>query len=208
MKIQRDFLNGYITSNNLFPLALSNTTSADASDRRLLVARCERILTESEANALFAEINENAAWIGAYLMRYQPQYKWNPGWAPVTEHKRLIMERDRERAEHRADKFELGKFDEFYYLMQWAKEEKIGGFIRKVVTGEICRDIAVQHRVKYPHESSRFDRLLERAGIKPGPRLKVDGSWRRFYSLDDEMQGKPDEVWKSEYSKSLESFRV
>lgn len=209
MKLQRDFLNGYITSNNLFPLALSSSATAEASDRRLLVIRCERILSTTEADALFEEIAQRPEWIGAYLMRYQPSYQWNPGWAPVTEHKRLIMEQDRERAERRADRFELGKFDEFYYLMQWAKEEKVGGFIRGVVSGDLCREIANQNRVKFPHETARFDRLLDRAGIKAPRRIKDEkGNPVKIYALDPEFLEKKDEEWRKEYLRSLSDYRI
>jgi hypothetical protein len=208
MKLQRDFLNGYITSNNLYPLALSSSTTADASDRRLLVVRCEKILSTPEADALFHEIATKAEWIGAFLIRYETQHQWNPGWAPVTEHKRLIMERDRERAEHRADKYELGKYEDFYYLMQWAREEKLGGFIRGVVTGELCREIARQHNVRYPHESARFDRLLERAGIVGGRRIHVDGKPIKVYSLGDTFLAKKDEEWVTELQRSNSSYPV
>ena len=208
MKLQRDFLNGYITSNNLYPLALSSSTTAEASDRRLMVVRCEKILTTSEADALFHEISANAEWIGAFLMRYQTKHKWNPGWAPVTEHKRLIMERDRERAEHRADKYELGKYEDFYYLMQWAREEKLGGFIRGVVTGELCREIARQHNVKYPHESARFDRLLERAGIVGGRRVRVEGKPIKLYALNPDFLEMDDAEWCREIQRSNSDYPV
>lgn len=209
MKLQRDFLNGYITSNNLFPLALSSSPTAEASDRRLLVIRCERILTTSEAEALFEEISQRPEWIGAYLMRYQTQHLWNPGWAPVTKHKRLIMEQDKERAERRADRFELGKYDEFYYLMQWAKEEKVGGFIRGIVSGDLCREIANQHRVKYPHESARFDKLLDRAGLRGPRRIKdSEGNPVKVYALDPGFLDMKDEEWRKEYLRSLSDYRI
>jgi hypothetical protein len=209
MKIQRDFLNGYITSNNLFPLALSSSATAEASDRRLMVIRCERILTTAEADAMFAEIAQRPEWIGAYLMRYQPRYLWNPGWAPVTEHKRLIMEQDKERAERRADRFELGKYDEFFYLMQWARDEKLGGFVRGVVSGDLCREIANQHRVKYPHETARFDKLLDRAGLQGPRRIKdQEGNPVKVYALDPEFLEKPDEEWRREYLRSLSDYRL
>ena len=54
-KTQRDFLNGYITSNHLFPIALANSAGKETGDRRLFVIRCEQILSDKEATELFED---------------------------------------------------------------------------------------------------------------------------------------------------------
>ncbi len=67
-KQQRNFLNGYITSNDLFPIALANSSGLEGSDRRLLAVNCEQIITEIEADCMFEELNERAEWICSLLL--------------------------------------------------------------------------------------------------------------------------------------------
>jgi hypothetical protein len=152
---------------------------------------------------LFGELVEAAHWIAAWLMRFRSEFKWNPGWAPVTEHKRLMFQKDRERGEARNDKFELGRFDEFYHFIAHAKTDGIGGMARKVITSETVRDMCELRRIKFPYDENRFNKILERAGIKKGPDLRVDGALKRMYALDDDMLGKPDKEWKEELAKSI-----
>jgi hypothetical protein len=194
-KLQRNFLNGFMTSNDLFPLALANSSGLEGSDRRLLAVNCEQILTEVEADQLFDELNENAAYIGAWLLRFKSPCPWNPGWAPITKHKRRMLEKDRERSENRADKYELGKFDEFYHLVRWAIEEKIGLFARRVQTAEGIRELCEARRVKFPWDMGRFERILEKAGLFKGPVIVVEGQMKKTYSANPEMEGKPATDW-------------
>lgn len=194
-KQQRNFLNGYITSNDLYPLALANSSGLEGSDRRLLSVNCERILTEPEADALFDELNSSADWIGAWLMRFKSPCAWNPGWAPITSHKRKMLEKDRERSENKADKYELGKFDEFYHLIKWAAEEKIGLFKRPVQTSEGIRSLCEARRVKFPWDATRFNRILEKAGLYPGPNVTVEGALKKTFSPDENYVGKDSSFW-------------
>jgi hypothetical protein len=194
-KQQRNFLNGFITSNDLYPLALANASGLEGSDRRLLAVNCEQILSEAEADGLFEELNSRAEWVAAWLMRFKSASPWNPGWAPITKHKRRMLEKDRERSENRADKFELGKFDEFYHLLQWAIQEKIGLFARPVQTGEAVRSLCDARRVKFPWDPGRFERILEKAGMMKGPTLTIDGQLKKTYTCDAEMLGKSTSEW-------------
>jgi hypothetical protein len=194
-KLQRDFLNGYMTSNDLFPLALANSSGLEGSDRRLLAVNCEQILTETEADQLFDELSVNAAYIGAWLLRFKSPSPWNPGWAPLTKHKRRMLEKDRERSENKADKYELGKFDEFYHLVKWAIEEKIGLFARRVQTAEGIRTLCDARRVKFPWDMGRFERILEKAGLKKGPPIVLEGQPKKTYTSDPDMLDKPTGEW-------------
>jgi hypothetical protein len=195
-KLQRNFLNGYITSNDLFPLALANSSGLEGSDRRLLAINCERILSEAETHQLFEqELHVKPEWIGAWLMRYKSPVPWNPGWAPITKHKRRMLEKDRERSEVRADKYELGKFDEFYHLIRWAVEEKIGLFARSVQTADTIRSLCEARRVKFPWDASRFDRILEKAGLHKGPTLTVEGQLKKAYTTDESFIQKDTKEW-------------
>jgi hypothetical protein len=203
MKNQRDFLNGFITSNNLFPLALSSGAAEDGSDRRLFVIRCEQRLTRQQADNLFQEIVDRPEWVGAWLMRYTAVHNWNPGWAPITEHKRVMFEKDRERAESRSDKYELGKYDEFFHFVEWARKDKVGGFGRLVVTGQNVREMCENKHIKFPYQAARFDKILERAGLLKGPDLLIDGEFKRMYTSDPDMLAKDDKEWRAEYSKSI-----
>ena len=185
-KLQRDFLNGYITSNDLFPLALANSSGLEGSDRRLLAVNCEKILTKAEADRMFEELNTSAEWIGAWLLRYESPSPWNPGWAPITKHKRRMLEKDRERSEARADKYDLGKFDEFYHFIKYAMDEKVGAFIRPIVTTENIRDICSAHRVSYPHDQARFKSILLKAGLFSGPDITIEGRLKRTFVVSEE----------------------
>lgn len=203
-KRQRDFLNGYITSNDLFPLALASTLGQEGSDRRLLVINCPTILTEKQTVDLFDdELIHRAEWIGAYLMRYQAKFKWNNSWAPITHHKRLMLEKDRIRTENKSDKFELGRYDEFYHLVRWALEEHIGGMARKAYSGEVIRSIAEAQRVRHPYDMEKFESILKKAGIHRGPTIKIDGSPKRIYTHQAEMLEQPTDVWKAELRASI-----
>lgn len=204
-KRQRDFSNGMITANDLFPLALANSSGQDGSDRRLLVLNPTTILTEQQTNELFDdELANRAAWIGAYLIRFRPRYKWNPSWAPITAHKRLMLEKDRARSENRADKFELGKFDEFFHLLRWAMTEKIGAMGKVVFSADQIRSIADAQRVKFPYDMDRFESILKKAGIHRGPSLKIDGSPKRLYTPDPEMLKQENAVWREQMKNSLQ----
>lgn len=197
-KLQRNFLNGYITSNDLFPLALANASGLEGSDRRLLAVNCERILTEAEADQLFDdELVHRAEWIAAWLLRYKSPVPWIPGWAPITKHKRRMLEKDKERSENRADKYELGKFDEFYHLIKWAIEEKIGLFARPVQTAEGIRQLCEARRVKFPWDTARFDRLLEKAGLHKGPAITIEGNLKKSYTTDTSFLEKSVGDWTS-----------
>jgi hypothetical protein len=197
-KLQRNFLNGYITSNDLFPLALANSSGLEGSDRRLLAVNCEQILSEAQADELFDELNARGEWIAAWLMRFESPVSWNPGWAPITKHKRRMLEKDRERSENRADKFELGKYDEFYHLVRWALSEKIGAFAREVVTSENIRAISEAQRVKFPWDPGRFERILEKAGLFRGPTITLEGQLKKTYSANKDLIGKGSDVWTAE----------
>ncbi|MGD9713958.1 MAG: hypothetical protein AB7V46_18155, partial [Thermomicrobiales bacterium] len=70
------------------------------------------------------------------------------------------------------------------------------------------REIAEQRRVRFPYEPDRFEKILERAGIKAGPPIVIDGQRRKVYSTDDEMQGKPESEWIAEHSRALKDLRV
>jgi hypothetical protein len=204
-KRQRDFQNGLITANDLYPLALANSSGQDGSDRRLLVLNPTTILTEQETNELFDdELAERAAWIGAYLIRFEPQHRWNPSWAPITAHKRLMLEKDRTRSENRADKFELGRFNEFYHLVRWAMAEKIGAMGRRCFSAEQIRGIADAQRVKFPYDLEKFESLLKKAGVNRGPSVKIDGSTKRLYTPDEKMLAEPVESWKNEMKTAME----
>jgi hypothetical protein len=195
-KLQRNFLNGYITSNDLFPLALANSSGLDDSDRRLFAMHVrEKKLTEPEVERLFDELNHRAEWICAWLMRYKSPSTWNPGWAPITAHKRRMLEKDRERSENRTDKYELGKFDEFYHLVKWAIEEKIGLFGRRVQTAEGIRSLCEARRVKFPWDMGRFERLLEKAGMHKGPTVQIEGQLKKTFTCDDTMIDQPTIEW-------------
>ena len=208
MKVQRDFLNGYITANDLYPLALSSGGN-DGSDRRLLVIRCETVLSDEEQVNLFdEEMKKKAEWIGAWLMRYEPKYRWSPSWAPITEHKRKMFEKDRERQETRTDKYELGKYDEFFHFIDWAAKDRVGGFARKVITSEVIREICDNRRIKFPYSEARFNKILERAGILRGPDVELDGEIKRLYTTHPEMLCKPDKAWRDELKANLAQSAV
>lgn len=202
-KQQRNFMNAYITSNDLYPLALANTSGLDGSDRRLLAVNCEEIIPEHEADAMFDELRDRPEWVAAWLMRYRSPVPWNPGWAPITEHKRKMLEKDRERSENRADKYELGKFDEFYHLIRWAREDRFALFRRKVVTADGIRSLCEDRRVKFPWDPTRFEKILEKAGLVKGPAVTMDNQLRKTYAVVPEMVGKPVAEWKKELLASI-----
>lgn len=206
-KQQRDFLNGIATSNHLFPLALAGGAGLEGSDRRLLAINCEQILQDNEPELLYGELRDRAEWVGAWLMRYKSKATWNPGWAPMTKHKRLMLEKDRERSENRTDKYELGKFDQFYHMLNWAKEEKIGGFARSVITSEIIRSICENRKVPYPYDPARFDRLVEKAGLIKGPAITIDGELKKAYTTDPLMVGKSTAEWTAAAKKPMNESR-
>lgn len=208
-KRQRDFLNGYITSNNLFPLALANTSGQEGSDRRLLVIRCEIILSEEETIRLFdEELAERAEWIAAYLLRYRAKFHWNPSWAPITAHKRAMLEKDRQRSEVRQDRTELGRFDEFFHLVRWALAEGVGALRRKVFTADVIREIADARRVKYPYDVAKFEGILKKAGVHRGPVVKIDGHVKKFYTSDETWLERPETDWREEHKSQLNSERM
>lgn len=202
MKTQRDFINGMITANDLYPMVLGSSGDS-SSDRRLFVVRCETRLTQAQADDLYGELADSAAWVGAWLIRFKPKYKWNPGWAPVTEHKRVMFEKDRERSEARSDRTELGKYDEFYHFMCYARNEMIGGFARKVISGETIRSICEHRRIKAPYDESRYDKILKRAGIHKGHVVKHDGTYKRCYTTDETWLQKTEKEWAAELSTSI-----
>lgn len=210
MKNQRDFLNGYITSNKLYPMALSSGgESGEAGDRRLFVVRCEQKLTTEEQVQLFdEEIAHRAHWVGAWLMRFKPKYVWDHSWAPITEHKRVMLQKDRERSENRQDKYEVGKYEKFYSVIRWAKSDKIGAFARKVISSEAIRELCEARRTDYPYDEARFDKILLKAGLLKGPTVRVEGSIKRLYAIDPEMEGKPDSVWKTELQTRLDDAGI
>lgn len=187
-KLQRDFLNGYITSNDLYPLALANNAGQETSDRRLLVIRCERILNEQETIELFdEELVERPEWIGAWLMRYKPKFKWNPSWAPITEHKRKMFEKDKERAETRTEKYELGRYTEFYHFLNYAREQKLGCLSREVFTRPQLKSIIEANHIKFPYDKAKMEGLLNRAGIYRGPKIQIDGVQEQMYVFGKEL---------------------
>ena len=203
-KLQRDFQDAMITANDLFPLALANSSGQDGSDRRLLVLNPTTILSEQQTIELFdEELAKRAAWIGAYLLRYRAKYKWNPSWAPITAHKRLMLEKDRTRSENRADKYELGRFDEFYHLLRWGVSEKIGALGRTCFSSEQIRSLADAQRVKFPYDSDKFDNIVRKAGIHKGPSIKIDGSLKRLYTTKEAMLEEKNEVWRAELKNGL-----
>jgi len=205
-KSQRDFLNCMVTANDLFPLALANNSGEEGSDRRLLVLNPTEILTEEETVQMFdEELRNRAGWIAAYLLRFRAKHHWNPSWAPITAHKRLMMEKDRSRSENRSDKFELGRFDEFFHMLKWAMSEKIGALRRKVFTAEQIRGIAEANRIKFPYDTVKFESILLKAGIITGPSIKMDGVAKKLYTPDKEMLETPVSNWKVELNSSLDS---
>jgi hypothetical protein len=203
-KAQRDFLNGCITSNDLFPLALANTSGQEGSDRRLYVLNPRTVLTQRQTEELFDdELMHRAAWIGAWLMRYRPEFKWNPSWAPVTAHKRLMLEKDKTRSENRSDKYELGRFDEFYHVVRWAIAEKVGALSKQVFSSDQIRSICEANRVKFPFDAVKFEAILAKAGVLKGPSLRIDGRQRVLFTVDKEWLSKPNDAWKEEFRKSF-----
>jgi hypothetical protein len=106
-----------------------------------------------------------------------------------------MLEKDRERSENRADKYELGKYDEFYHLVKWAMEEKIGLFSRRVQTSEGIRELCTARHVKFPYDVGRFERLLERAGLSKGPNIVLEGQLKKTFTADKEMLDKPTAEW-------------
>ena len=197
-KQQRNFMNGYITSNDLYPIALANSSGLDGSDRRLLAVNCEDIIPEIEADAMFEELQERAEWVCAWLMRYESPVPWNPGWAPITAHKRLMLEKDRERTENKNDKFELGKFDEFFHFIDWMSSERQHIFARKVVSADKIREMAKVQGVRCPWSKVRFDYLLEKAGLIIGDPIEIKGQMISVYAVDPVMVGKPAKDWVKE----------
>lgn len=188
-KKQRNFMNAYITSNDLFPLAMANTSGLEGSDRRLLVILCQHILSYQEMADLFDdELVHRAEWICAWLMRYKSPVKWNPGWAPITAHKRVMLEKDRSRSENKSDKYELGKFDEFYHLVKWAMDEKFGFMSHRAVTADDIRGFSEEKRVRFPWDSARFDKLLEKAGLKKGPTITTKEGIKKLWATDDSLE--------------------
>lgn len=202
MKTQRDFLNGMVTSNDLYPMVLGSTGDS-TTDRRLFVVRAETRLETPESNALYGELETSPEWVGAWLMRFKPKYEWNPSWAPVTAHKRLMFEKDRERSEARSDKTELGRYDEFFHFLNYAKMEKVGGFAREVVAAETIREICELRRIRFPYDVKRFDKLLEKSGFHKGPEFKVDGIVKRCYATEPTWLAKGEKQWKEELAKSI-----
>lgn len=195
-KKQRNFMNGYISSNDLYPIALANSSGLDGSDRRLLAVNCEQIIPLEEADQMFDdELVHRPEWICAWLMRYKSPVPWNPGWAPITAHKRRMLEKDRERSENKNDKFELGKFDEFYHLIKWAIDERFGLMAGRVVSTETIRGFADHKRVKFPWSASRFEHLLEKAGLIKGPPLTVGNVAKRVYAIDPTIMDAPTSEW-------------
>ena len=195
-KHQRDFLNGYITSNDLFPLALANSSGLDGSDRRLLAINCEQKLLPVEYNAMFKELEENPEWIGAWLMRYKSPVAWDLGWAPTTSHKRRMLEKDRERSENRVDKSELGDYKDFYGIIMWAIEDKIGCFIRPVVTAEGIRSVVRANNGRIPHFPSQFNSIVLKAGMFRGHDIIIDGRLMKTYTTDKSLLEKPVAEWE------------
>lgn len=197
MKKQRDFLNGFVTSNSLFPLNLSAGESEEGGDRRLLVIRCETVLTQQESIDLIDdEMHNRAHWIGAWLMRFKPEFKWNPSWAPVTDHKRAMFVKDRERTENKRERFQLGKYEEFFQFVNYGKTERRGCFAKKAYTSDQIREFCDARRIRYPYEIGRFEEILEKAGIFRGPVVKHEGEQLRLYSDDLTMKDLKDSDWK------------
>jgi hypothetical protein len=106
-----------------------------------------------------------------------------------------MLEKDKERSENRADKYELGKFDEFYHLVKWAMEERIGLFARRVQTAEGIRSLCDARRVKFPRDMGRFERILEKAGLQKGPVINLDGQLKKTYTFDLSMLERPVSEW-------------
>ncbi len=202
MKVQRDFLNGMITSNHLFPLLLGDSGNS-AEDRRLFVIQAVERLSDPQATALYDELTTHAHWVGAWLLRFTSSHHWLRGWAPVTEHKRAMFETNRERSEIRNDRREIGKFDDFYNWIGTAMRDKVGAFARQVISSDLVREVSEARRIRYPYDEKRFDKLLVRAGLHRGPDLTVDGAIRRCWASGEEWVGKPDSDWKAELTRSI-----
>ena len=205
-KQQRNFLNGFMTSNRLFPIALANSSGLEGSDRRLLAIHSEKILTEQQNSELFDdELVHRASWIGAWLMRYESPAHWNPSWAPMTAHKRLMLEKDRERSENRSDKTELGKFDEFFHFVMWGLDEKQALFRRKVIKADDLRGFCERSRIRFPYDPGRFERILEKAGLRKGPILTIDGQPTKVFAIDLSYLERPVADWIKELKISVDA---
>ena len=203
-KKQRDYLNAYITSNHLFPMALANSSGQEGSDRRLLVVHCEKILSETEAENLFDyELKQNAAWIGAFLLRFKPKFKWNPSWAPITAHKRLMLEKDRTRTEAREARADLGKNNEFYETLRWMVTEGIGIFSKKVVTTLQIRSFCEANRIKIPAKLEDFQKILKKLGYEVGPRIEFQKRVHQVYVSDPDILGDEAKI-RQELNRSVE----
>jgi hypothetical protein len=203
-KKQRDFLNAYITSNHLFPMALANSSGQEGSDRRLLVIHCEKILSEKETENLFdIELKQKAAWVGAYLIRFEPKFKWNPSWAPITAHKRLMLEKDRARTEARETRADLGKNNEFYETLRWMMAEKIGIFGKKVLTTLQIRSFCEANRIKIPAKRDDFQRILAKLGFHAGPVIEFQKREHQVYVSDPTII-KDEKRIREELNRSIE----
>mgnify|MGYP000381766255 CR=1 FL=1 len=204
-KQQRNFMNGYITSNDLYPIALANSSGLDGSDRRLLAINCEEIISQIQADELFEELTHRPEWITAWLMRYKSPVEWNPGWAPITAHKRRMLEKDRERSENKNDKFELGKFDEFYHYVKWAVDERVAFMKGRVVTAEAIRSHAEAAKLRFPWSSTRFEALLQKAGLIKGPSATVQNVPTKLYSVDHSLANATSDEWMKALKQPIKS---
>jgi hypothetical protein len=204
MKNQRDFVNGCVTSNDLFPLALANTSGTEGSDRRLYVINPTVVLTQRQTEELFdEELRHRAMWIGAWLMRYKAEFKWNPSWAPITAHKRVMLEKDRTRSENRTDKYELGRFDTFYHVVRWAISEGIGAMSKPVFSAEQIRLICEANRTLFPFDTAKFEAILKKANVFKGPMIRQQNRNHQLYTSDAAWVERPKADWTKAYSESV-----
>ncbi len=199
-KTQRDFLNGYITSNHLFPIALANSAGKETGDRRLLVIRCEQILSDPETIELFDdELIHRPQWVVAYLLRYKARYKWNPSWAPITAHKRLMLEEDKIRSEARADKSELGSSAKTIGFIKFCLQYQVGCFGRRVFSFTQIKATLESDNKEVPYEEEKMTGLMKRAGVtKCDHKVLVNGISEPCYTADPEMFSAPTEVLNDE----------
>lgn len=206
-KKQRDFLNGYVTSNHLFPIALANKAGKDTGDRRLLVIRCEEILTEEQSEQLFDdELVHRPEWIGAYLLRFRPKYKWNPSWAPITQHKRKMLEEDRIRSEARNEKYELGHNVQTVKYIQFALSFKEGCFNRKVFTFNQIKDMIESAGLKSIYDEETMTTIMDKTtAIKCDHRVENEkGVSEACWTSSEEFRSAPSQVLAEQIKKKTD----
>lgn len=205
-KTQRDFLNGYITSNHLFPIALANSAGKETGDRRLFVIRCEQILSDKEATELFEdEMVNRPQWVAAYLIRYKAQYKWNPSWAPITKHKRLMLEEDRVRSEARAEKNDVGGYTKTLGYLKWASEYREGCFSRNIFSFNQIKALVETEGHNFPFKVENVDGMMKAIGaFKCDHKVKVDRIPEPAYTFLEKFVSAPTEILNQEVHKSTD----